>query len=332
MMNSDGNKRRGRPPKIMTGQVPTNNSPLYIVQPNGKNHKQLNNINNIVLLKLYITDITRLEDLRKTNGFDITPLDAFNSFTTTQTETTPSPPSPPLNIKININDTAKTANSMEFVDRKNLIINNGVKRTIEPLLPIYADCWPTYSPYVCWVDCHPFETTPVGIPYMFLNDVFYCYGNFCSYNCAMHYLCPDSEDDNHMLHANGDGLSGDDLSDKIQLLELMCHIETGLPFNCSIKKAASRLILKLFGGTKTIEEYRQNFQTHYKYHIFRSPMVPISYQMEESSDEKNYINILANTHKLERVYEKLQNKNALRKTLMGKDKHNVNSVQIGEKD
>jgi hypothetical protein len=303
MISSDGNKRRGRPPKIMTGQVPLTNSPLYIVQPNGKNHTQLNNINNIVQLKLYAADIARLEELRKTNGFDINTLDAFNS--TTLGPRTLEPIAPPVSKEV----------GTDLVNRKNLIINNGIKRTIEPLLQIFADSWPTYSPYVCWVDCHPFDTTPVGIPYMFLNDVFHCYGNFCSYNCAMHYLCPDSEDDNHMLHTNADGLSGDDLSDKIQLLELMCHIETGLPFDCSIKKAASRLILKMFGGTKSIEEYRLNFQTHYKYHIFRSPMVPISYQMEESSDEKNYINILANTHKLERIYEKLQNKNILRKTL-----------------
>ena len=325
MLSNDGNKRRGRPPKIVTGSSSTlNNSPLYLVKPlNGKNHTQMNNINNIVQLKLYTVDISRLEDLRKINGFDTTPLIAFNEINSTVTETA----APTVNTITTLNE-----GTTEFDNRKNLIINNGIKRTIEPLLQIYTDGWPTYSPYVCWVDCHSFETTPVGIPYMFLNDVFYCYGNFCSYNCAMHYLCPDSEDDNHMIHTNTDGLSGDDLSDKIQLLELMCHIETGLPFNCSIKKAASRLILKMFGGTKTIEEYRQNFQTNYKYHIFRAPMVPISYQMEESSDEKNYINILANTHKLERVYEKLQNKNALRKTLMSKDKHNINSIQIGEKD
>jgi hypothetical protein len=315
MISSDGNKRRGRPPKIMTGQVPMTNSPLYIVQPNGKNHTQLNNINNIVQLKLYTADIARLEELRKTNGFDIYTLDAFNA--TTQM---PRSLEPSSRTDLDLNDLTSRTDldsnvRVDLVNRKNLIINNGIKRTIEPLLQIFAEGWPTYSPYVCWVDCHPFDTTPVGIPYMFLNGVFHCYGNFCSYNCAMHYLCPDSEDDNHMRHTNADGLSGDDLSDKIQLLELMCHIETGLPFDCSIKKAASRLILKMFGGTKSIEEYRLNFQTHYKYHIFRSPMVPISYQMEESSDEKNYINILANTHKLERIYEKLQNKNILRKTL-----------------
>jgi hypothetical protein len=315
MLNNDGNKRRGRPPKVVTASSSTSSNTLYLVNPsNGKNHTQMNNINNIVQLKLYVADIARLEDLRKNNGFDITPLIPFNDLNDSND----------LNLNQDINpdinpDTILLSEQVnegkEFVTRKNLIINNGIKRTIEPLLQIYKEGWPTYSPYVCWVDCHSFETTPVGIPYMFLNDVFYCYGNFCSYNCAMHYLSPDSEDDNHMIHTNTECLSGDDLSDKIQLLELMCHIETGLPFNNSIKKAPSRLVLKMFGGTKTIEEYRQNFQTHYKYHIFRSPMVPISYQMEESSDEKNYINILANTHKLERMYEKLQQKNSLRKSL-----------------
>jgi hypothetical protein len=199
-------------------------------------------------------------------------------------------------------------------ERKDLIINSGVRRKFQPLLQLYANSWPTHTPYACWYDCHKFDTTPVGIPQMMVDDTFYCYGNFCSYNCAMRYLLPDDEDDFAQLQTTTDRFVKDDLSDKIQLLELLCHMETGLDFAESIKLAPKRLTLQLFGGVKSIDEFRNNFTTHTTYHMFRSPMVPISYQMEECSGQaimgenvRNGRRSVIDVSKLERAYKALLN-------------------------
>ena len=301
-------KRRGRPPKVITGTIKINNSPLYSTSEVAKEPNF--NINNIIQLKLSTADIARLEQARTTpyggDGYN-NEIQAFNENTQTQG----------LNLNNLIRPDVQPVKLPPVPDlnaRKDLIINDGVQRHAHPLMKVYADQWPTYTPYVCWVDCHTFDTTPVGIPHMLIGNDFHCYGNFCSYNCAMRYLCPEDEDDITMLNSTTDYFVNDDLSDKKQLLELLCHIETATPFFQPIKKAPRRLVLKIFGGTQTIEEYRANFQTHTNYHIFRSPMVPISYQMEECADKNEgrvkLRGVSITSQKLERAYINLLNANA----------------------
>ena len=175
----------------------------------------------------------------------------------------------------------------DSISRKDLIINSGVKRQSKQLLSVFAKDWPTYSPYACWNDCHTFETTPVGIPHRYVDGCFHCYGNFCSYNCAKRYLLPkDEADDLATLSTSHDTYVSDSISEQLQLLELLCHLETGAPLEESIVRAPNRLVTKLFGGDKSIEEYRGSFRKNTKYHVFRSPLVPISYQVEECTGAK----------------------------------------------
>jgi hypothetical protein len=304
-MSIEEKKRRGRPPKVIPGSIKINNSPLYTLCEVTKEPSL--NINNIIQLRLFAADIARLEQLKKNNTFDEV-IVAFNDNCHFKNELLRSPTGcvPPV-----APPPAAPLRAAEETNRKDLIINDGVKRQVKQVMSVFAEEWPCYSPYVCWNDCHPFTTTPVGIPHMFTNNVFHCYGNFCSYNCALRYLCPDDEDDLAMLNSSTDYFVNDDLSDKRQLLELLCHIETDKPFFDSIKKAPKRLLLSIFGGTLSIEEYRANFQSHTAYHVFRSPMVPISYQMEECIDRnegrsKSRGNSIT-SQKLERAYIKLLN-------------------------
>ena len=301
-------KRRGRPPKVIAGTIKINNSPLYSISEVAKEPNF--NINNIVQLRLSTADIARLEQLRQSSNFGggDDDVQAFNSGSNLTSY---------FKTEIPVKDNSSAISLPNVPDvkhlntRKDLIINDGVKRHAHPLMKVYAESWPTYSPYVCWVDCHAFDTTPVGIPHMLIGNEFHCYGNFCSYNCAMRYLCPEDEDDITMLSSTTDYFVNDDLSDKKQLLELLCHIETAAPFFEPIKKAPRRLVLKIFGGTQTIEEYRENFHTHTNYHIFRSPMVPISYQMEECVDKNEgrakLRGVSITSQKLERAYINLLN-------------------------
>ena len=177
----------------------------------------------------------------------------------------------------------------EKTNRKDLIINSGIKRTSQEPLQVFSETWPLTSPYACWYCCHTFDTTPVGIPAILTNHVFRCYGNFCSYNCAKRYLCPskDDEDDMVSMQSSNDIFKGDDQGEKLQLLELLYHLETGADMDEPIKTAPRRLILKMFGGTKTIEEFRRSFKTNTTYHTFKMPLASMAYHMEECTDTKS---------------------------------------------
>jgi len=59
-----------------------------------------------------------------------------------------------------------------------------------------------------------------------------------------------------------------------------------MDLNKKIKLAAPRLTLIPFGGKWSIVEYRRNFTQHAEYHVFKTPLVPISYELEETNDIK----------------------------------------------
>ena len=299
--------------KIQIREKPRESAPpVYSLTDFQKGAKLM--INNIVQLKLLNLDITRLEleiSNENTEGVGVKSMvdDALNATETSTSGKKMSSVLKPIHVE-------RAKDKTEFLkpERKDLIINAGVRRKFQPLLQLYSNSWPTHSTYACWYCCHTFQTTPVGIPQMMVDDAFYCYGNFCSYNCAMRYLLPNDEDDFAQLQTCTDRFVSDDLSDKIQMLELLCHVETGLAFDECIKMAPKRLTLQLFGGTKSIEEFRNNFKTHTTYHLFRSPMVPISYQMEECSgssitadNSRNTRKSVINISKLERAYTALLN-------------------------
>lgn len=205
--------------------------------------------------------------------------------------------------------------------RKDLIISSGIKRQTMPIMKIFSQGWPSHSSHACWYCCHKFNQTPVGIPHMLNNAIFHCYGNFCSYNCAKKYLNPRSEDDIAMLQTAADVSIEDDKSEKLQLLELLYHIETQSPLSEPIKPASSRLTLSMFGGPHSIEEFRFNFKTHNTCHTFRSPLVPISYQMEECSDTKGTMRkrqVSLDTLKIEKAFNELAAQSAKKKATVRK--------------
>lgn len=301
--------------------------------------------NNIIQLQLYLADIKNIENVLSSDSknlllsIDDKPIvpkawnepDHMNSIMTTNIEPeTPSEPKKKDPFKALIKRTTvefkDDSSTIDTVSRKDLIINSGVKRQAKQLLQVFAKEWPAHSPYACWTDCHTFDTTPVGIPQALVDGVFYCYGNFCSYNCAKRYLCPnlDDDDDTAMMQTIHDIFIRDDKSEKLQLLELLCHIETGNPLNEPIRMSSKRMILKLFGGDKTIEEYRNNFNKNTTYHVFKSPLVPISYQMEECSNKgdtrKKTRAVSLDSLKIQKAFdslmqEKEKNNTVLRKLL-----------------
>lgn len=307
---TESKRRPGRPPKVNPDKSectitattgPVNSGIVYSVMDSQPEHKFY--IDNIIQLKLFPSDIRTIEaSIESSDQQDNAPV-AFNS----ECEAWVKSPSPIDNI-IKKPTTVATVQPVPEQERKDLIINSGIQRYTKPLMEIFNNGWPEKSTYACWTCCHMFDASPVGIPHMLIGQQFHCYGNFCSYNCAKRYLCPEEDDDIALLHTVSDKFVEDDLSDKKQLLELLCHLETGLPFGTCIEKSPKRLMLKLFGGTMTIEEYRQNAISNKQYHVFRSPMVPISYQMEECITKdpiKKTKDASLSTLKLEKAYQNL---------------------------
>ena len=163
--------------------------------------------------------------------------------------------------------------------------------------------WPSSTSYCCWYCCHPFTTTPIGIPEKIIiennNICFELAGNFCSYNCAYSYINPQSADDLAGININIDYVHSDEKSNKIQLLELLCSLESNTTFLKKIKPAPPRLALNIFGGPLDINTYRANFNIHSEFHIFKYPVVPITYSLGE----------IKNTNKSSRDYNHGNNGN-----------------------
>jgi hypothetical protein len=287
-------------------------------------------VNNMVKLNLTLSDVNRLEELGHKGllygietpqmpiAWNCSEFSASNSSPAATTEEVANPFK--SLIKRNITNLV-TSESKDRVTRKDLIINSGMKRHSKQIMQIYSHGWPAHSSHACWYCCHTFNNTPVGIPQLLVNMVFHCYGNFCSYNCAKRYLRPETEDDIAMLQTSTDIFIDDDLGERMQLLELLCHIETNAPLECAIKHAPRRLTLIMFGGDKTIDEFRANFSTNDSYHVFRSPLVPISYQMEECNDrtdKRRRHRVSLDTVKIERAFNELAEKAKKHKGSLGK--------------
>ena len=112
---------------------------------------------------------------------------------------------------------------------------NGTKKE----LPCKTDVW-------CWWCCHPFDNQPRYLPtkYDELRSRFQVMGNFCSWACVKSF------DLNESSYASG----------KMLLTTLMRTIH-GKSYN--IDSAPPRSALKVFGGTMSIEEFRNRDKNVY---------------------------------------------------------------------
>ena len=331
-------------PKTIKKAEPSKDVPLgriYTLGGNKKSPATLMSSNNIIQLQLYLVDIKSIESKLNIISKDLmssiddkpilpkpwNELNVVDSVPNIEiAESGPISKKDPFKalIKRTNVEFKDDSSNMELISRKDLIINSGVKRQSKQLLQVFAKEWPAHSPYACWVDCHTFNTTPVGIPHSFIDGVFYCYGNFCSYNCGKRYLCPNVEDDDDisMMQTINDIFIMDDKSEKLQLLELLCHIETGNPLNEPIRMSSKRMTLKLFGGDKTIEDYRNGFNKNTTYHIFKSPLIPISYLMEECStkgDTRKKARVISlDTLKIQKAFDLLMQEKDKNNTVLHK--------------
>ena len=106
----------------------------------------------------------------------------------------------------------------------------------------------------CWWCKYSYNSPTVELPEYYFNNMFYYTGKFCSYNCAMAFNI-DMNDEN--------------ISKRNSLLYF--HCKKTYNKNDNIIPSPSWKILKDFGGTVDIEEYRKNFITNTTNYLYIKP-------------------------------------------------------------
>ena len=120
--------------------------------------------------------------------------------------------------------------------------------------------WPLKTDVVCFQCCHAFEGVPVPLPYTYdsRRKVYKCKGNFCSWQCSKSYNINQTMD-------FGKG-------NRNMYISLLAH-QTWIKYRkntenfesmktyatYSINPSSPRDLLKIFGGSMDIEEYRKGF-------------------------------------------------------------------------
>ena len=155
---------------------------------------------------------------------------------------------------------------------------------------------------VCWNCCHQFHDLIHGIPLKYENNIFYIYGFFCSPECCARYA-----HDN--IHGN--------YSEIYTLINLYTNVL--YQKKEKVKLAPNRLLLKMFGGKLSIEEYR-NDNNKNTYEVNIPPILPIKHIINEH--EINYStnkNMLKLYRKKPIVSEKNSIKNSMQLIIKGSE-------------
>ena len=164
----------------------------------------------------------------------------------------------------NIEKSVETSAETNIIDLK--MSQN--KRKVRNVMEFFKNNWLEKYPYACWNCTEHFDDFPIGIP-LNINDSgkFNLYGNFCSFSCAARYLI-ESE-------------TGEIMHERMSMLNTLAKKLTG-DNQYTINIASSRLALKKFGGSQSIDDYRANNLTDYKeIHIYKPPLNPVLYLIEE---------------------------------------------------
>lgn len=106
------------------------------------------------------------------------------------------------------------------------------------------EIWPARTGFPCMNCCHLFDTNPIPIVHAFNQNKFYVSGSYCSVNCAKYVLL---HSDVSMSSVRIDGFNR-------MVMEVFKIYDPVFP-------SPPPMMLKLFGGSLTIEEFRSNFAT-----------------------------------------------------------------------
>lgn len=131
-------------------------------------------------------------------------------------------------------------------------------------------CLPDKTDIVCFWDCHSFSTIPICIPSHIIDDEWHMYGNFCSPECAAAYLFKERID-SHVQW------------ERYALLNSLYIDDAKIPAESpsGIRPAPPREILRMFGGSMDINEYRKILhEKTLRIDVLTPPMVSIIQTMD----------------------------------------------------
>jgi len=129
---------------------------------------------------------------------------------------------------------------------------------------------PEKTEICCFWCCHSFSSPPVAIPSHIMDDTWHMYGNFCSPECATAYLFKERLDSHIQWerYALLNSLYNDD-----------AEIPSGSPRG--IRSAPPREVLRMFGGSMDISEYRAVLhEKKLRIDVMTPPMVSIIQTMD----------------------------------------------------
>jgi len=144
---------------------------------------------------------------------------------------------------------------------------------------------------LCWNCCHGFHNIVHGLPINYDNNVFHTIGNFCTIECLSRYAV-------------------DNMNDDIYEILPLINLYNNKIYNTNkkVKLAPNKLLLNIFGGNMTIEEYRNN---NVLYDLKMPIIIPVNYNINKYNLKNN--NNLSDL-KLYRK-KKLENNNSITKKL-----------------
>jgi hypothetical protein len=129
---------------------------------------------------------------------------------------------------------------------------------------------PEKTEIACFWCCHSFNTQPIAIPSHILDEVWHMYGNFCSPECATAYLFKERID-SHVQW------------ERFALLNSLYSDDAEIPAGSSvgIRPAPPREVLRMFGGSMDISEFRALVhEKRLRVDVLTPPMVSIIQTMD----------------------------------------------------
>ena len=129
---------------------------------------------------------------------------------------------------------------------------------------------PEKTEICCFWCCHGFPTPPLAIPSHILDETWYMYGNFCTAECAVAYLFREHMD-SHIQW------------ERYALLNSLYAEDAMVPKGSSrgIRPAPPREVLRMFGGSMDISEYRALLhERKLRVDVMTPPMVSIIQTMD----------------------------------------------------
>lgn len=104
------------------------------------------------------------------------------------------------------------------------------------------------------------------------GECYYLEGNFCSFNCAARHLF------------NSRPSADSQVWTIYEIMNFLYNELNNFDEYTKIKLAPERYCLKKFGGILTLEEYRSNHLTDIDYKVFKTPLIPALYHIQETMD------------------------------------------------